>query len=166
MLWIFVSLNLDRLSGLDSEHRSDSESRRHGAIDGTSDVYRLLRAAATSMNAVNGQRFVVLVVRQNRDDADNDTLYVFRPNVADEIAPHFVSDHVEMSYLAKSRVPIVGALCPDTEGVLGMTHHLHAQSAVQSLTLSVHFQCISRCPLTPSLEPRSVVFEARLQSDI
>merc|ERR1719150_2270285 len=45
------NLNLHSLRGLDAEHRSDPESRRNGAIDGTSDIYRLLRAAANAMNS-------------------------------------------------------------------------------------------------------------------
>ena len=114
MLWIFVSLDLDRLSGLDAEHRSDTESRRNGAIDGTSDVYRLLRAAAMEMNAVHRQRFVVVVVRRNRDDADNDTLYVFGPRTPSEGQRGTVTandcGYVEPDHLMKGNEPILGAL--------------------------------------------------------
>jgi len=122
-----TNLNLHRLRGLDAEHRSDAESRRNGAVDGTSDVYRLLRAAAPEMNRGHRQRFILLVVRGNRDDADRDTLYVFRPEMASEIAPPHVSEFVEMSYLVNSTRPIVDGLDSDAEGVLGFCHHLHAQ---------------------------------------
>ena len=127
----FYSLNLHQLHCLEgvpaAEHRSDTESRRNGAIDGTSDVYRLLRAAANDMNRAHRQRFILLVVRGNHDDADNDTLYIYRPAVANQIAPDFVSDHVEMSYLVNSKSPIVEGLQSDAEGVLGISHHLHAE---------------------------------------
>ena len=126
-LFVGNSLNLNRLRNLDAEHRSDSESRRNGAIDGTSDVYKLLRAAAHDMNSCHRQRFILLVIRGNRDDADIDTLYVYRPAVAKEIAPEHVSDHVELSYLVNSKAPIVEGLPSDSEGVLGLCHHLHAE---------------------------------------
>eukprot|EP01083_Nonionella_stella_P090595 253081_1 len=116
------NLNLHALRGLDQCTHMDSNS-----IDGVSSVYRLLRKAAKDINRTNGQRFVMLIVRGNKDDSNDDTVYIFKPTLNNSIPANAISDSVELTWLLNSKAPIVPGLSPNDEGVLGFTHHLHSR---------------------------------------
>ena len=126
------SLNLHALSFGDNAmmKKSDINSRRNGAVDAISDVYNLIvRSAAQdpeNLYRENGQRLILLVVRRNVADSADDTVYIFKPKENGSIPPGPVSDHVDLTYLLRTKSDIVPGLAWNAEGVLGLSHHLHS----------------------------------------
>ncbi len=104
------SLNLHLLNGLRrDEIKSDSYSRKNGAVDGIADIYLLLRRAVNAINMRNNQRFTMLIVRNKTSDTSLDTIYIY--NSTNMNAPSHISDNTELTYFLNSkRTPIVDGL--------------------------------------------------------
>ena len=110
------------------EHQSNPKTRE--AIDGTSDIYGLLRSVSQQINKQNGRRYIILIVRGNRYDAESDTVYFFRPQECNKILKQSISDHIELSYLMNSKSPIIERLQSDAEGVLGFVSCGHVTFSI------------------------------------
>merc|ERR1719463_637868 len=67
-------LDLHNLDGSDFDYFLNDElvDGMHRGVNG---VYRFLREAAPTINRCNGQRFIMLIVRENVNNAYNDSMY-------------------------------------------------------------------------------------------
>eukprot|EP00484_Ammonia_sp_Unknown_P000223 CAMPEP_0197022160 /NCGR_PEP_ID=MMETSP1384-20130603/3060_1 /TAXON_ID=29189 /ORGANISM="Ammonia sp." /LENGTH=1041 /DNA_ID=CAMNT_0042450139 /DNA_START=64 /DNA_END=3189 /DNA_ORIENTATION=+ len=112
----------------DCSIKSDTATRRNGAVDAVADIYKLFRQTANRINKKHHQRFIMLIVRANPDDSYDDTVYIYQP--ADDrykyIADKTFSDPVELLYLINSKQDIVANLPSTSAGILGWNHHLHS----------------------------------------
>eukprot|EP01084_Bolivina_argentea_P038804 71740_1 len=137
----FVAPNTHQNLRLHALSMPDSQKCVHTKPDRTANCYEQLRDAAPHINGEFGQRFIMLIVRGNVEDASDDTIYVFKPIENDSIPPvDVISDYVELVWLSNSKSDVVPGLPSNAEGVLGFTHHLHSSECTKTYLSYVDYK--------------------------